>query len=77
MTEETPVSAEAIMLAEAFGAALAGWATEMKLASPVPDPKIAAIFHKGVARMRSNRNVSGTPEQRDAIFAAIQRTAVI
>ena len=77
MTDTPPISRETALLAEAFGRALAGLATELKVSGKMPAPEVSALFNKGVGRARTS---SGNAEEQpayDAIVGAMLRAAAI
>lgn len=68
---------DTIALAEALGAMIAGAATELHLRGTIPKDRLKAAINQGIQRIRTGRNFTASQGRRDAIAAAIQRTAVI
>lgn len=77
MSDGTQISRETALLAEAFGRALAGLATEMKISGKMPSSEVNALFNKGVGRARTLTTVPEEQPTYDAIVGVLLRAAAI
>jgi hypothetical protein len=77
MAGEKKLSPEGEALAEAFGAMMAGFAFELHTKAQLPRPLLMAALGRGLLYIETNKSLEAPQDARDAIAAAMRRTALI